>query len=578
MSAIAARLGEQYPDTNAGVGAVVKPYTEEFVGVEAIRLLYTMLVAVLGVLLIACANVTNLLLARTALRSREVAVRSALGAGRLRVILGILGEAFVLAAAGAVLGLGLAAVGLRFFDQAIRASSPPYWLSFGIDLEVGLFVAGLAMLATLLSGLLPALQASGSRVSEVLKDEGRGASSFRLGRLARGLVVAEIALSCGLLVATGLMVKSVVELRHHDYGFDVGNVFTARIGLFETDYPTPEDRARFFETMRERLAERPGVRAVGVATSLPILGGGREHFALAGQTYDPQKLPRAREVTVSPGFFEAFGVQPLAGRLFNGHDRRDGLAVALVNQPFAERYFPGESPIGRRLRLGSGEPAAEGAGAAEPWRTIVGVVPDMALGGTRKEDPEGIYVPLAQSDVSFVSLVARTEGDPMTIAPAVRETVAGLDPNLPIYWVRTMTEAIHRSAWFVDVFGTIFAVFGLSGLFLAVVGLYGVMAFSVQRRTHEVGIRMALGADSGRILGLMVRQGAIQLGIGVALGLGLALGLAQGIRILLYGVEPWDPGIFATIVAVLLATGLAATILPARRAAVVDPAVALRRD
>ncbi len=250
-----------------------------------------------------------------------------------------------------------------------------------------------------------------------------------------------------------------------------------------------------------------------------------------------------------------------------------------MNRAFVERYFPKESPVGRRLRLESETPeGADGEAPAEPWRTIVGVVPDMALGGTRNEDPEGIYVPLAQSDLSFAALVARTEGDPMTLAPAVRETVAGLDPNLPIYWVRTMTEAIRRGAWFVDVFGAIFAIFGLSGLFLAVVGLYGVMAFSVQRRTHEVGIRMALGADSGRILGLMVRQGAIQLAIGVALGLGLALGLARGIRILLYGVEPWDPAIFATIVAVLLATGLAATVLPARRAAVVDPAVALRRD
>jgi len=571
MSSIAERLAEAYPETNEGVGAVVKPYTEEFVGEDAISLLYVMLGAVLGVLLIACANVANLLLARTALRSREVAVRSALGASRLRVVLGVLGEAAVLAAAGAVLGIGLAAVGLEMFDRAIQATDPPYWLTFGIDVQVAAFVVGLTVLATLLSGLLPALQASGSRVGEVLKDESRGASSFRLGRLARTLVVAEIALSCGLLVATGLMVKSVVELRTHDYGFPVDGLFTARIGLFESDYPTPDDRVRFFDGLRGRLAERPDVRAVALTDSLPVLGSPRDRFALRGTAADDDDLPRTRRVTVSPGFFETFELRPLSGRTFTGHDRRDTQAVALVNRPFAERYFPGEDPIGRQVRLGRED-------EEKPWRTIVGVVPDMNLGGPREEDPEGIYVPLAQSDVRFASLVARTEGDPMALTPAVRRAIGELDPYLPIYWVRTLTEAIHTQNWFVDVFGTIFAVFGVSGLLLAVIGLYGVMSFSVQRRTHEVGIRMALGADSASILRLMVRQGAIQVGVGTVLGVGLALALARGIHILLFGVEPWDPGIFAAIVGVLVVTSLAAAVLPARRAAVVDPAVALRRD
>jgi len=574
MSSIAQRLAAAYPETNEGVGAVVKPYTEEFVGEEAISLLYVMLGAVLGVLLIACANVANLLLARTALRSREVAVRSALGAGRLRVVLSVLGEAALLSGVGALLGLGLATVGLEMFDRAIRATDPPYWLTFGIDAQVAAVVIALTAAATLLSGLLPALQASGARVGEVLKDESRGASSFRLGRLARTLVVAEIALSCGLLVATGLMVKSVVELRTHDYGFPVDGLFTARIGLFESDYPTPDDRVRFFESLRERIAERPEAQAVALTDSLPVLGSPRTHFALRGEAPNEDALPRARQVTVSPGFFEAFELRPLAGRTFTAHDRRDSQPVALVNQLFAERYFPGEDPIGRQVRLGR----AETEGESRPWRTIVGVVPDMALGGPRKEDPEGIYVPLAQSDVQFASLVVRTEGDPMALAPAVRQAVGSLDPYLPIYWVRTLTEAIHTQNWFVDVFGTIFGIFGVSGLLLAVIGLYGVMSFSVQRRTHEVGIRMALGADSGKILRLMVRQGAIQVGLGTVLGIGLALALSRGIQILLFGVQPWDPGIFVTIIAVLVVTSLAAAVLPARRAAVVDPAVALRRD
>jgi predicted permease len=570
MQGIAERLAAAYPETNEGIGAVVKPYTLEFIGEEAVALLYTMLVAVLGVLLIACANVANLLLARTALRSREVAVRTTLGAGRLRVVLGVLAEALVLAAAGAVLGLGLAVAGLALFTRALEPTQPPYWLEFGIDLRVGGFVVAATLLATLLSGLLPALQASGARVAEVLKDESRGGSSFRLGRLARALVVAEIALACGLLVATGLMVKSVVHLRTTDYGFPVEGVFTARIGLFESDYPAAEERVRFFERLQADLEGQPGVRAVGLTSALPILGTGRSRFAVAGQAYErDQDLPVARNVTVSPGLFETFEVRPLDGRLFSRFDRRDAQPVAIVNRPFAERHFPGESAVGQRIRLGALD-------SAEPWRTVVGVVPDMALGGPEDEDPEGIYLPLAQGEPSFISVAARTEGDPMALAPAVREAVSGLDPYLPIYFVQTLEQAIRREMWFVDVFGAIFAIFGLAGLVLAVVGLYGVMAFSVQRRTQEVGIRMALGADGRRIFALLVRQGAVQLALGTAAGVGLALALARGIRILLYRVEPWDPAIFAAIVAVILVTGLAATLLPARRAVAVHPAEALR--
>jgi predicted permease len=585
MSGIARRLAQAYPETNEGVGAVVKPYTVEFLGEDAIALLYTMLAGVFGVLLIACANVANLLLARSAMRSREVAVRSALGASRLRVILGVLSEALVLAVAGATLGLALAAVGVEVFDRVIEATDPPYWLDFRIDLQVGLFVVGIALLATLVSGLLPALQASGARAGEVLKDESRGSSGFRLGRVARVLVVAEIAISCGLLVATGLMIKSVVELRTADYGFPVDGVFTARLSLFESDYPTPEARTRFFETLRDRLEAEPGVQSVGLATGLPLLGTGGSRFALAGESYeDDDDLPRARLAVVTPGMFETFRVGALSGRLFDSSDRRDGRQVAIVNRPFVEKFFPGQSAadlMRRRIRLGR-LPGTAGAGdeaPIEPWRTIVGVVPDLYMSGPNGEEPEGIYVPLDQSDARFVSIAARTEGgggDPLALTPVVRDAVAALDPYTPIYWARTLGGAVHEQLWFVDVFGTIFAIFGLAGLVLAVVGLYGVMAFSVQRRTHEVGIRMALGAGGRDILGLILRQGAIQLGVGLVLGVGLALALSRGIQVILFRVEPWDPAIFTAIVAVLLVTGSVAALLPARRASTVDPAVALR--
>jgi predicted permease len=402
-----------------------------------------------------------------------------------------------------------------------------------------------------------------------------------MGRLSRALVVAEVAVSCGLLVATGLMVKSVVAARGAAFPFATEEVFTARLGIFETDYPTPEERVQFFEELRERLAGQPGVASVGLTTSLPTQGSGMNQFALDGESYaSDDDLPRARVNVATPGLFETFELGPVAGRLFEERDRRGAEPVMLVNLPFVERYFPDQRPgdlIGRRVRLGSLTPDPEDE--PEPWRTIVGVVPDTNLGGTQNEEPHGLFLPLAQSDANFVSIAAVAQGsgvDPMTLAGPVREAVAAQDPYTPIYWVRTMGDTIRQSLWFVNVFGVIFAVFGVVGLALAMVGLYGVMAFSVQRRTHEVGIRMALGAAGRDIMRLVMRQGALQLGIGLVLGVGLALALSRGIQVILFQVEPWDAGVFVTIVLVLLATGAAATLIPARRASVVDPAIALR--
>jgi putative ABC transport system permease protein len=583
MTGLARRLAQAYPETNEGVGAVVQPYTREFIGTEAIALLYTMLGVVFGVLLIACANVANLLLARSVMRGREVAVRTALGAGRLRVVLGVLAEATLLSLVGSALGLGLGALGTEAFGRAVAGTEPPYWLDFRVDFQVFLFVAGLAVVAALASGLLPAFQAAGARAGELLKDETRGSSSFRLGRLSRALVIAEVAVSCGLLVATGLMVKSVVAARGAAFPFATEEVFTARLGIFETEYPTPEERVQFFEELRERLAAQPGVASVGLTTSLPTQGSGMDSFALDGESYaSDDDLPRARVNVATPGLFETLRLGPVAGRLFEEQDRRDARQVALVNLPFAELFFPGESPgdlVGRRIRLGELAPDLEEGEEPEPWRTIVGVVPDTYLGGTQNEEPHGIFLPLAQSDARFVSIAAVAAGagtDPMTLAGPVRDAVSAMDPYTPIYWVRTMDEMIHQSLWFVNVFGAIFAVFGLVGLVLAMVGLYGVMAFSVERRTHEVGIRMALGAAGRDIVQLVLRQGAVQLGIGLVLGVGLALALSRGIQTILFQVDPWDAGVFVTIVLVLLLTGAAATLIPARRASVVDPAIALR--
>lgn len=576
LDAASERLAQRYPETNKGVGAVVKPYIEEQIPAGPRRVLRTMLGAVIGVLLIACANVANLLLARAALRGKEIAVRSALGARRGQLVRLLLAETTVLATSGAALGIVFAHFGLAAFNRYIAFSEPPYWLNIRISGPVlgATLVATLA--AALVSGLIPALKSSGRRAGEILKDESRGSSSLRLGRLSKGLVIAEIAISCGLLFAAGLMTKSVIKLKLNSFGVDREHVLTARVGLFEQDYPDRDRRAAFFEALLPRLAALPGVRAAALADSLPVSGSGAARIEIEGRTYTAEAdYPFARQAAVTPAFFQAVGSRILAGRDFRLDDRRDGDAVIVVNQPFVDRFFPSENPLGKRLRYALRDDAEQA-----PWMTVVGVVPNLYMGGPDSDSSpkEGFYRPFAQVDRGFVSLVLATSGPPLAITPLVRDEVARLDPNLPIYFVRTLEGTIFRETWFYGVFGTLFIIFGAVALFLAAIGLYGVMSFSVSRRVHEVGIRMALGAEAGQVLGLILRSGSWQLGGGLGLGLLLALGIAQLLQAGLFDVRPWDPTVLVLIVSALSLTGVAACLIPARRASRVDPLVALRQD
>lgn len=574
MQTIASRLAEEYPETNEGVSAVVQPFTHEYVGDEPRAMLFTMLAAVFLVLLIACANVANLLLARTVTRSRELAIRSAIGASRWRVVFHLLAEGLTLALAGAVLGIGIAWVGIGLFNRAIAPTDPPFWIQVGLQTPVLLFVLGITALAGIVSGLAPALQASGKALNEILKDESRGSSGFRIGRLSRGLVVAEVALSVGLLVGAGLMIRSVAKLGSLDYGFATEEVFTARLGLFETDYPDSTSRRAFFRELVPRLAALPGARGAAATTALPGIWNPSTPVTAEGRTYDrDQDVPFVRFAAVTPGFFEVLDVEVARGRGFRAQDGPEGTPVAVVNRSFAARHFSGEDPLGRRIRLGRGD---EG----EPWRTIVGVVPDLYMEGVENRDgePDGLYIPLAQSDARFVSLAIRAGSDPMRLAGPARDIVTRVDPNLPLYWVRTLQAGIDETTWYFRVFGTLFAVFGLVALLLASIGLYGVMATSVGNRTTEIGIRMALGAGARDVLRLVLRQGLAQIALGTGAGIVLAFFLARGLQLLLYDVAPWDPTTFVLILTVLGTTGLLASWLPARRATRVHPMAALRYE
>lgn len=576
MQAIAMRLAEEYRETNEGVGAVVKPYTEEYIGAEPRGMLYTMLGAVALILLVACANVANLLLSRAAMRSKELAIRSAIGASRLRVMLQLLSEGLVLAGAGALLGIGISWLGITLFNRAIAPTDPPFWIDIGLNVVVLAFVLTATVLAGVLSGIIPAIQASGNAVNEVLKDESWGSSGFRVGRLSKALVIGEIALSLGVLVAAGLMIKSVANLRNLDYGFYTENIFTARMGLFEADYPDTVSRREFFRDVLRRVDQRPGVAAASIITALPGVWSYGGSFAVEGESYDrDQDYPDTRWAVASPNFLDVFGVSVLEGRGFGPQDTYDAMPVTIVTKSLAEQFFLDESPVGRRVRLGVSD-------SEEPWRTIVGVIPDVYMEGLSsigETDPWGMYFPLDQSDIRFAYVALRAEGDdPMTLAAGARGDVAAVDPDIPLYWTQSHQAAIDEGTWFYRVFGNLFMVFGLVALFLASVGLYGVMAASVNNRTNEMGIRMALGAQSGDVVRLIMRQGAVQIGIGMALGLALAALLSRGLEIVLFQVEPWDPAVFVLIAVVLAAVGMLASYVPARRATRVDPAVALRYE
>jgi putative ABC transport system permease protein len=569
---IAARLESEYPETNRGLTANVTPYAESVVGSEIYGLLYTMLGAGIGVLLIACVNVSNLLVARASLRRKEVAVRMALGAGRFRVVRQHLTEVLVLASAGGLLGIGMSIAGMRWFTRSLSVNPPPFWITFGLDYRVLLFVLGLIVLASVFAGALPAMHASRVSAGAVLKDDSRSSTSAHLGRFSNVLVVAELAVSCGLLIAAGLMIKSVVQLKTLDMPFAIENVLTARVDLPPDVYPDSAASIRFFEQLQPRLAAIPGVAGATLSDGLPAAGNGSIPVQIEGQAYTQDSdYPLAREGIVTPGYFTTFETPVLSGREFNPGDNASGQPVAIVNTSFARTHFAGVDAVGRQFKRIR-------PGGQEPWLTVVGVVPDLLMQGigNNNASPVGYYIPIAQSDVANgVRVALRTTAAPGAITSLVRSAVSGLDPNLAVYEVDTMQHVIERQTWFYTVFGTFFMVFGITALVLAAAGLYGVMSFAVTQRTREMGVRSALGAQGGQLVRLVMRKSLLQLALGLVLGLGLAVAASGALQPVLYGVDPRDAFVFATVVGTLGAASLVATFLPARRVATIDPVLAL---
>lgn len=574
MQQLARRIAETHVETNEGIGVWLQTYSDRSMGGPIVNVLWVMLGAVFGVLLIACFNVTNLLLARTLVRSKEVAVRSALGADRGRLMRQLMIEAGVLTACGGAVGVLVAHFGIQAFNLSIQDIEKPYWIVISLDAAAVVFTVAITAVSALVAGTLPALRASGGQVHDILKDESRGSSSFRMGRLSRVLVIGEIALSCALLVAAGMMVKSVINVNTVDMGFEGDHVFTARLGLFETDYPDDEARVRFYDRLLEELSAEPNVEAVGLTTFLPALGAGGASVELEGVAYaDVNEQPFSFMISITSGYFDALGIDVMEGRDLETQDREGAVPVVVVNESFALRHFGKETPIGRRFRVGEDQ----------PWMTIVGLVPDILPfiggGGNNGPLPDQIFVPIAQQEnIRFVSVAAKTRGEPGAFGATARDVVARIDPNLPLYWVRTLEEAVELETWVFTLFGSLFTMFGVAALFLAAVGLYGVMAFSVSRRTQEMGVRMAMGAGTGSVMRLILGKGMRQLGIGMVLGLLMGAAMVRPLTAIFFDVNPNDPVVYAAIVLTLGLSGLAACYVPARRATRVELVDALRPD
>src|SRR5499426_3144619 len=571
IETIAASMEREHPNTNTSIEGAVKPWREMLLEGSGDEL-WLLLGAVGFVLLIACANVANLLLTAGASRAGEMAIRSALGASRASLMRQMLVESLLLALFGCALGLLVALWGadgmtVMFFEGL------PAWMKFSIDWRVLAFTLGATTATALLCGVAPGWQASKTDLMSVMKDGARGAVGSRKQRLRNLLVIGEVALAMTLLISAGLMMKSFLRVRQINTGFSADHLMTAGVTLPETQYSEPAQRNNFYRQLLHRLSAAPGVESAAVTSSLPLdesVSSAGLHVEGKPAPKDLSQIPVTLLCAVSPGYFHTMGVRLIRGRDFNDTDVEGKKKAVIVDETIARRLFATEDPIGRRVHLG-------GSKSGE-WATIVGVVSSVRHFGLKGDVRMQAYQPYqpASSDSLAMTIVARGAGDTASLTSAMRNEVAALDKDLSLYAARPMAEVVADAMWDDKYFGILFGLFAALALCLAAVGIYGVVSYSVAQRTREIGVRMALGAQTGYVMRMIIRQGLALAGLGAAIGLGGAALAAQLMKSLLFNVGATDPATFTLLPLSLLAVALAACWLPAWRAAKVDPMIALR--
>jgi len=562
MTVLAQRLEQAHPLTNKGRGVHVTSITTDTVG-ETSRALWIIFGAVGFVLLVACANVANLLLARSTARQKEITIRSAIGAARGQLIRQLLTESLLLAFLW----------GTRVFEK-FGSKISPMFNGFHLDLRCLAFTFGVSILTGLIFGLAPALQMSRPNLTESLKDAGRGSGGLAKGNRLRGaLVITEVAMTLVLLVAAGLLVRTLLQLGQVDKGFNSGNVLTMNLGLPSLKYPKPENLIAFYKQATERIAALPGVKAAGITSVLPL----SDNFDGRGLAVEDHPKPPGEEISVdlyvvTPGYLRAMEIPLRKGRAITEQDNADAMKVALINKTMADQLWPNEDPIGKRIKFPGNEKNPQ------PWRTIVGIVNDVSQYALDQKAPMQIYLPHEQFPTSFNTIVVRTEQKPEEMTAAVRTAILSVDNEQAVYNVATLQDLQANSILLRSFFMLLLIVFASLALILAVIGIYGVMSYAVTQRTQEIGIRMALGAGAADVLALILRNGMTLAAAGVLIGLAGAFALTRLLAVLLFGVKPTDAITLAFVSLTLMAAALIACYIPARRATKIDPLVALRYE
>jgi putative ABC transport system permease protein len=572
MTTIATRLQQQYPETNTSIGAAITPLQEHVVGdiKPALRIL---LGAVAFVLLIACANVANLLLARAAVRQKEIALRLALGASRSRMTRQFLTESVLLSAFGGAVGLLLSIVGLDLLKRFIPPNISQVQ-AIGIDAKVLLFTLLISLATGLLFGLAPATQMANSNVNDTLKETGRDSAAGTHGNRIRGLlIISEVAVSFLLLIGAGLLINSFIRLRHVDPGFRSENLLTMKIVLPETRYPDKLRRSLFYDELLRRVETLPGAASASVATNLPLTSSGNSvGIAIEGRADPaPDRVPIVITRVVSAGYFKTMTIPLIEGRVFTERDKADSPPAVVISETTARRFWPGENAVGKHIKVG------QSTSSSRPWLTVVGVVKDVRQFELIIEPKPQMYLPYQQAEFFEPrALIIRTNFDPLSLAATVRQTVWDIDKDQPVSDISSMEEIVSESVARQRFSVLLLGVFAGLALVLAAVGIYGVMSYSVAQRTREIGIRMALGAQRGDVLKMTIGHGLRLVLTGVAIGLAGAFVLTRVMSTLLFGVSPTDPLTFISISIVLVSVAVLASYVPAVRATRVDPMFALR--